>query len=278
MPKRFTKTLKQEIIAVTANAVTIEATALVTDIQNKGIAPRELDKCISYTEMLGIQKEILNKLKEFDSKRRLPYHNVKHSRSVFNRVVQLTRGSDLARSDIQLIKLAALFHDYVHGFSFSHSKLKHLSFEEQSAVYADKYGKKIGLSTRQRIVVYGLIISTTFSKPHINPDTRLEKILVIADLGGFINSSKDWLLESWQVTQEIPFSHRPGNLKQWLREQERFLDYVKMRLTPESIALGWHLALEKKFSVIKRLMKNLSYYKPYVPLVKKIRQTLPTAV
>lgn len=278
MPEILDKSLSKKIIQLTPNATHIVANQLVSDLNKYGLSDKDDDHVIPVRELQSIRREILAKIKEFDRGRKLAYHNVNHTRSVYTRVGQLLKKAKLSQSDNQLLKFAALFHDLIHGPKNGKHLQDDLTFEEQSAIEADFYGEKIGLSTRQRVVLYGLIISTTFSNPNIRPFTKMEKNLVIADLGGFNHSCQAWLLESWQVTQEIPQELRPTSLQNWLSEQNKFLEYVRERLTPEALELSWELALDNKFQLVDLLCRDLNAKQTFAPIVKKISKLLPTAV
>ncbi len=271
-------TLKRKIAQLTPNAAQIAAPQLIIDLNESGLAGPELDRVIPVRELQSIKREILARLKELDRVRKLAYHNVNHTRSVYTRVGQLLKRTNLSQAEGQLLKFSALFHDLIHGSKVDNNHPDNLTFEEQSAIEADLYAKKIGLSTRQRVLLYGLIFSTTFSNPNIHPFTSMEKNLVIADLGGFNHSCQAWLLESWQVTQEIPADLRPKNLQMWLKEQKKFLEYVRKRLTPEALELSWDQALENKFQLIELLYHNFDAKRTFAPIVDKINGLLPTAV
>ncbi len=275
MPQTLNKkALEKQIHKITPNALKIVAPTLKRDLENQGIPNNEKPKILNAAELKKLEERVYRDIKKFDKVRRLPYHNVQHTMHVYKRTRSLLAKASLNQSDEQVVKVAALFHDYEHGIRDGKLPKDGLSFEERSASRADEVALELGFSMEQRLKLYGAIIGTTFSDPNIRPMTSLEKILVIADLGGFNNSSKNWLIESLCVTQEIPKAHRPKDVNAWLVEQQKFLKYVKLKLTPEAKDLSWNEALEKKDRLIKKMMENPHFHKGIKPVVKEIEKAL----
>lgn len=240
---------------ISPNAEHPVAPLLLKDLKrSKGKVFNKEPRLLTAAEFANLKRQILTDLKTFDGARQLPYHNRQHTEAVFRRSNQLAKIALLSKEKKQLLLIASLFHDYIHGQRKKQSPHQ-LSFEQKSAIEADKVLSKLGFNLEQRLIVYGLILSTTFSNPNIHPATPLEKMLVSADLGGFVNSDKKWLTESIQVTMEMPPEKRPKNFKNWLADQEFFLKYVKNRLSPETRVLRWEQKLKEKQVLLKNLRR-----------------------
>ena len=78
------------------------------------------------------------------------------------------------------------------------------------------------------------------------------------------------VVESYNVTQEIPPSQRPGSLKEWLGEQKKFLAYVTARLPIEARNLNWKSELQKKKKLIQKLVTNPIFNSEYKRIISKI--------
>jgi len=266
--------LDSQLKKVTPNACRIVAPVLINDLNKVGVEKVESPTLINERKLKQVYHDVLFDIRTFDKKRKLPYHNVNHTINVYKRVVHLLKKSKLNKSDAMIVRIAALFHDYEHGIRDGKIPRDGLTFEERSAIKADKFVKKLGFSMNQRLKLYGAILSTTFSNPNIHPSTPMEKLLVIADLGGFMNTNERWLIESYHVTQEIPQLQRPATLKEWLGEQKKFLAYVSMRLPAEAKNLRWQNELTKKKKLIQRLLAKPGSQGQYKRIMSKITRAI----
>eukprot|EP01130_Rhizamoeba_saxonica_P001949 TRINITY_DN11770_c0_g1_i1.p1 TRINITY_DN11770_c0_g1~~TRINITY_DN11770_c0_g1_i1.p1 ORF type:complete len:294 (-),score=65.52 TRINITY_DN11770_c0_g1_i1:409-1290(-) len=146
-----------------------------------------------------------------------PYHNEQHSRDVHDRVSQLLNNlrNDQLFTDRQkvLIKEAALRHDDDHIGNGLRQTVDHgfLSNEEVSAARALDELKTV-LTLEELIFVEAMILATTFGQSHAvlekkfpddvelreklrreyGPVTPAEKLLCLADIGGFMSGWDYW--------------------------------------------------------------------------------------
>ncbi len=268
------KELRAEVTKITPNARRIAAVELVADLLKSNQSLNGHDKLLTAHGLKTEEDNVLNLLKAYDKERNLPYHNVEHTHSVLSRLRVLLSKTQLPPGEVQLLEIAALYHDIEHGAQPRQSTNGRLSNEERSAIRADRYAKSAGFSLRQRVTLYGLIIGTTFFDPLIQPKTHLEKLLVIADLGGFCESSMEWIRQSLHVTQEKPQDQRAASLEDWYYEQLRFLDYVENHLIPEANQLRWGIKLENKKALINNLIEDKPPPRKFHNIINKLQRLL----
>lgn len=113
-----------------------------------------------------VYQEILAKLPQH-----LTYHNLGHTAYVLDQVIFLARESHVAEEDLQLLKLAALFHDT----GFIDNPKDH---EEKGCKIAESYLAK-SYSSDELEKIYGMIMATKIPQ---SPKTPLESIIADADL------------------------------------------------------------------------------------------------
>jgi hypothetical protein len=239
---------------ISENAKKIISSDLREDIKTLGI-DKSQDKEFDMVIFKDIKNEVIGKLKEIDSVRKNPYHNAEHAIEVLGRARKLMEKIILPLSRRQIVELSALFHDYDHCGRTHRFEPDGLSNEEYACLHADKYAKSIGFSVHQRILVQGLIIGTTFGNPQIGPKTELEKLLAIADVGGFEKSFEKWIEDSANVLKEVPIEKRPASAVEWLNNALNFINWIKERITPEAQKY-WGKGLEEKEKIISQLIQS----------------------
>ena len=113
-----------------------------------------------------IYEDILEKLPSH-----LTYHNLNHTAYVLEKAVFLAEQSGVSSSDLELLKLAALFHDT----GFIDNPKDH---EEKGCKIAESYLTK-EYSQIELDKIYGMIMATKIPQ---SPSNHLERILADADL------------------------------------------------------------------------------------------------
>ncbi len=113
-----------------------------------------------------IYEDILEKLPSH-----LTYHNLNHTAYVLEKAVFLAEQSGVSSSDLELLKLAALFHDT----GFIDNPKDH---EEKGCKIAQTYLAE-DLSEDELSKIYGMIMATKIPQ---SPTNHLENILADADL------------------------------------------------------------------------------------------------
>ncbi|GEM_PF-1888108 len=177
-----------------------------------------------------------------------PYHNRRHTEEVIERVSVLASHAQprLETEETDLLKLAALFHDYGHsGRTIRQTSLSasrpDLSNEEFAAEEARVRLSK-DLTAEQLEVVKNLILATSFGQADAKsvyyrpyqPKTLLEKLLALADIGGFQKPFEEWVEESFRVLQEADPATIPPTFERWLETRYGFLNYCLAKVTEVS--------------------------------------------
>jgi hypothetical protein len=197
--------------------------------------------------MKEMRAEILAMQQQFDEDELNPYHNAEHAAEVADRLEVLLKKLNLEAWRADVLRVAALFHDFGHSGRTMRDANDGLTNEEYAAVQADAYAKQKGFSVYQRILLQGEIIGTTFGNAEVKPETYEEKTLAIADIGGFSKSWDKWIAESAAVLKETPLEARSKTIDEWLVGRAKFLDWATSRMTTEANVLwGKDLEIQKK--------------------------------
>lgn len=179
------------------------------------------------------------------------YHDMGHALEVEERVTALVHGlSDTAsilsdRERILLIE-AARRHDDEHSGStyrqIKDPKLgKNLSNEEWAVLLLMADNEDTGKMLGQKDLEFmkGLILATSFGqdKPEklpegrsncyrsYQPESPAQKMLALADVGGFMKGWKEWVEESFRVLEEGPLSAIPADGDAWLNTRKGFINF-----------------------------------------------------
>ena len=176
------------------------------------------------------------------------YHNYDHTIQVVNNVIEIGEAENISLENLELLQLAAWFHDtgFVKGFE---------NHEEKSKEILNDYlvGKNF---SSEKIEKIGALIDAT--KMPQNPSNKLEKIICDADLyhlGTDSFTEKSNLLRSeWEqlcnkYLSDVEFL--TGNEK-FLNEHKFFTDYAFGKLNEQKIA-NW---LKVKKDLNKTIAKN----------------------
>lgn len=109
----------------------------------------------------------------------LVYHNIEHVKTVVRLVEEIGAGSGLNGKDIEILKIAAWFHD------IGHLKIWE-GHEKESAIFADEFLSNMNYPKINIKKVIGCISATKI--PHA-PNNLLEKVICDADIAhvGFEN-------------------------------------------------------------------------------------------
>lgn len=255
---------------ITAETLRADITLLGNDIESQEI--REF----SEADMQKLLKEIADLLKKEDEKKHLPYHNSRHTlEGVLPRTQEALRVLQPPVSiwEQQALQIAAGFHDYKHSGRAIRKADEEMSPEEADAIRAegglsneevaanaaDVFAKEKGLSVKQRVLIYGAIIGTTFGNPTIQPQTRLEKILAVADRAGYASTTnEEWMRESVNVLRERRVAERPQSMLDVLRGQEIFLERFSLfEQAPAELQEKWGDSYREKLAHARGLREHL---------------------
>lgn len=142
------------------------------------------------------------------------YHSLRHTLDVVEQSILIARGERLEERDIDILKIAALFHD----IGYVRARRDH---EVISVEIFRKYGQEYGLPDDIQDTVCGCILSTKIPQ---QPVTLLEKILCDADLDYLgredFGEISEMLFGEMLSCNEIP------NREEWDQLQVRFLSQV----------------------------------------------------
>ena len=233
------------------------ADVLYADARQAGKVNSGGDRTFSEAEMKGIEDEFLARLEGIDAKEKHPYHNADHTREVLDRTKEiLAFEPEIPAPEAQAAQFAALFHDFRHTGKTLRQAPDGLSNEQLASIIADHHAKAKGFSLSQRVLSRGIILGTTFGNPSIKPETRLERIVAMADIGGFRKPWDDWVEESARVLQEADPATRPKDLAAWLKGRKGFLTgFIRPRLEALPPAKqAWEKELKDKEDIVDRLI------------------------
>ena len=140
---------------------------------------QQADQTISDAIFSEVEEQILADL----SKLKHPYHDKHPTQNVIAGVTELAELAGLDEAEKQLLRVAALFHDYDHaGNTFRQTVAdavrNDISNEEYAAIKADEAVGQY-LSVPQRLQLQGIILATSFaqSNPDNLPDSSYQRDL-----------------------------------------------------------------------------------------------------
>lgn len=144
------------------------------------------------------------------------YHNADHDRQVVDRVARLLKISHprVSTQAAEAVIMAATFHDVQHPGGPAKLRVDDgLSYEQYSQTVADAealnpdsvkqvIGTEKEFTLEQRAILASAIIGTTFGDPMVKPFTQIERIMKLADIGGYMESREEWIEQSIEVADE----------------------------------------------------------------------------
>jgi predicted metal-dependent HD superfamily phosphohydrolase len=119
----------------------------------------------------GVSDFILHKL-ENELPDNLTYHNVSHTKDVYEAVTRIGTGEKVSKNELELLRVAALFHDSGWAISCENHELK-------SCEIAREYLPGFGFAPNEIETICKLIMATRLPW---SPENHLEKIIIDADL------------------------------------------------------------------------------------------------
>ena len=142
----------------------------------------------------------------------LTYHCLEHTLYVLDRAIYIGKKEGVSENDLQLLKIAALYHD----MGFIHSNVEH---EQAGCEIAKTKLKKYKLSTSELNAICGMIKATKIPQ---NPQNHLEAILADADLEYL--GTKHFQEGSDRLYKELKHFNPSLTPKQWNTIQKEFLN------------------------------------------------------
>lgn len=178
----------------------------------KGLVPNQ--HFITQFQMLrydDLEEAILTKL-ENELPKNLYYHNLKHTIDVITEVEIIGRKEGINRTEMLILKTAALFHDT--GFILSYN-----DHEECGVKMARNILPKYFYSEEQIDQVANLILNTKFPP---QPKNKLEMIICDADLDYL--GRTDFIPVSGNLYRELKEHGRIKSIDEWNRLQIKFIE------------------------------------------------------
>ncbi|MFZ1686830.1 MAG: polyphosphate kinase 1 [Flavobacteriales bacterium] len=150
----------------------------------------------------------------------LVFHDLEHTLTVTRTALALGRSSGLKRRELQLLELAALFHDT--GYA-----LKRKGHEKESARIASAFLVKHGVAHADQLRVHALIMAT---RPAVEPRGILQRVLRDADQAKA--GQPDFLEKSERLRDELAHVQaKPPGPKAWLRANILYLQGHRFHTT-----------------------------------------------
>ena len=141
------------------------------------------------------------------------YHNIEHVKTIVSLVEEIGAESGLNKKDIEILKIAAWFHD------IGHLKIWE-GHEKESASFADDFLSKMNFPKRKVKKVIGCILATKI--PH-TPKNLLEKVICDADIAhvGFENFFELSDLLKLEIEKR---KNKKLSTKEWLVKNIAFIE------------------------------------------------------
>ena len=142
----------------------------------------------------------------------LQYHNIDHTHDVLDAAMNIAANEKISQEDIQLIRIAVLFHD--SGFITSHK-----NHEENGCDRARTALPSYGLDDHQIDIICGMIMATKIPQ---TPHTLLEKVICDADLDYL--GRDDFYSVGSRLFQEMKIRGFVESEREWNLIQKTFLE------------------------------------------------------
>ncbi len=141
----------------------------------------------------------------------LTYHNAQHTQYVLSRAIEIAKHEKVNGNDLELVKLAALYHD--SGFLIQKSE-----HEALGCKIIKKEFPELGINANDIERVCAMVMATKIPQ---NPQNILEEIVADADLEYLGTDFFD--LGSERLFRELKYENPSFSVKEWLEIQIKFL-------------------------------------------------------
>lgn len=158
----------------------------------------------------NIYKKIISRLDQ-ELPGSLVYHNVNHTKYVLEKAVKLAASENITGRELELIKIAALYHDT--GFLLSH-----IEHENLGCLIASRDLQELFLDPVEIDMICGMIAATKIPQ---RPKNIFEKIVADADL--FYLGTPNYNQFSKKLHKELKHFDPSINDEKWLKIQVNFL-------------------------------------------------------
>jgi uncharacterized protein len=141
----------------------------------------------------------------------LHYHNPNHTQYVIDRVDLIAAQEGVSPEELELIKVAALFHD----MGFLYQRKNH---EEKGCEIVEKVLPERGFSQEEIAAVKGMIMATKIPQ---QPRNKLERVIADADLEYL--GTDDFENGSSRLFHEVQHFHPEVDEARWMEIQIDFI-------------------------------------------------------
>ncbi len=214
--------------------------------------------------MPGKPSDIVEKARSFATKileEELPedvsYHSLEHTTFVVEAATEIGQHSDLAEEDMEILQIAAWFHD----LGYRQSVQNHEDISTQMVL---EFLGAQGYDDHKAAKVAGCIMSTKIPQ---SPKTKIEEVLCDADLLHLADSNyfeKSGLLQH-EISQlkgvEIEDAEWMKMNKKFIKEHTFFTDYARER---------YRTAKQKNLKQVKKKLKSMKKNEEIEKLQQKI--------
>lgn len=149
----------------------------------------------------------------------LTYHSTEHTLYVLEKAIYIAEKEKVSKTDLELIKIAALYHDI--GFIQSHE-----NHEKVGREIAKKQLKSYGYSNEDINSICGMIMATEIPQ---KPKTHLEAILADADLEYL--ATKHFEPVSELLYKELKYFNKDLTRAEWNQIQIDFISNHRYHTT-----------------------------------------------
>jgi predicted metal-dependent HD superfamily phosphohydrolase len=200
-----------------------------------------------HTKLIEKTRSYITALFEQEDKVELTFHNFAHTQEVVARVEQLAQVAGLPQKDIEILVLAAWFHDigYLYGYS------KH---EAKSILLAQAFFNTQNVPTAMLEKIIACIEATEVG---IAPKSRLQALLKDADLAygctEYFFERGPLLRQEWSYCLSKDYSNQ-----QWENIQYHFICNVKF-WSPEAKDLYASIRTINEIRQLKEIEKRIQH-------------------
>ncbi len=191
----------------------------------------------------NILKEVENYVLDYFKEKisdKYVYHDLTHTQNVVEGVIEIGETYNLAEREMELLQLAAWFHDT----GYSEGPDKH---EERSSVHAEEYLRDKGFTQEELATIKGCILATKLPQ---EPNNLLEQIICDADLSHL--GKKNYWDRCGRVRQEMMILYdKIMTDEEWVDFELRFVENHRY-FTP--VAKEFYRKRKKKH--IRQLLKQ----------------------
>lgn len=187
----------------------------------------------------------------------LTYHNIEHTLEVVDAAERIGLDCGLTGTDLEIVILAAWFHDVGITEVYQHH-------EEKSAEIAERFLKKHDYDRDNIMAVKRCILVTAV---HAKPTTLQEKVVCDADLEHLGRKTfwkkAEMLRQEWEVKLGKQFSDID-----WLRNQQRFLRNLVFHT--ECVGEARQNRLDKNRQKVDKVLESLEQGIPMADVMEQI--------